>query len=1136
MWMRLVPMLAAIVMSTTVWADDKKWSMSDETYSCTTSGMTLQELASGGVTVVSHTPATKEYCEEAHKWGLKVCPYVSLYKVIDSTKGADLLREPFWKEVDASKHPEWYLRREDGEIRRPFEEVDYPAPFHQSCCNHRNLIEAYVRGVRNVMEVGADGVFVDNVHPYPKCYGPQLGLHAHDWPDKDNTECYKMALRKVYEAVKSYGPDRVVILNSGSPNSAYVGYGDSLMWESFIWRFGMAGDTGLPVKARRVAPRTWKDALTAYNRWKPFIEQGVSIAPLTYLPDKNTEDENAFFAYACAKLCGFEHWTATCAKRRDILRRLYHIRTGRPLTDLMDQGASAYRVFENALIVWNHSEETTEVTIPLRTGPRPPLIELFAMKETPLVDGKITLRLPPETGRILVPKTAALENLLREVEGQALAARLYVEKAVSERGVAPPTDLMEKLGYVQERAANCRKSIRDADFPQPIHLEALCNLSANLPTFGETEAEASIEKRLIKNAGKFSRIEIERLLNQPNAGPPLAQIEENAVTMKSCDTVARIAPSDRKLIIIGTRALELWVSPPPVEKGERWLHALRLRDVKLTADEPERKRVEGRIALRGKAQTEVKSIHGEFAVEARRGSPMIALDLRIVNDGEPYSCYAFLAAGGLRQTDPTKGTITASEAPDHRTVEWVYLHSRKEGGDGVLFTRVPAIGKSGGGSYIFGNPKSRSLAKDEAFDLSITAATLCPPLLTDRFLLERLENMRRHASLAAGLLMGISLECDAPKTATPGDAISVKLSLTGSGAAQVAQIQPTLRALLEGDEIKMTSMPASEITVPADAALYAGIDLLSSVVVTLRDGRALTLRALKTVAVLEPVEIVGRISAPPQRPGEARVGVRLRNATMRTVTVKVMLEDMPAGWKVAEMKQGCTIPPRETAEAILNVVAPSGSPNAQAQGTLKIQIPSRPEIKLPFLVKVSPCAVVPIGMGEPAVLAGFVNYKDASPVKEPTTANVRCDDKALYVSVKCSESRMDQLREVAVEDGTRTSPAVPQDDSVEVYVCPNMATGKFVRFAVNSANVRKSEAHGRWESSVSKGAQEWTVEFVLPYESIGVNPPRPGDAWGFNVCRNEQRLKEFSCWSCTYGAYAQPDRFGWILFSEPKGR
>ena len=64
-----------IVTATLSAAGAADWRMSDEQYSCYTSGMTLQELASGGVTVVSHTPATREYCGEAHQWGLKVCPY-----------------------------------------------------------------------------------------------------------------------------------------------------------------------------------------------------------------------------------------------------------------------------------------------------------------------------------------------------------------------------------------------------------------------------------------------------------------------------------------------------------------------------------------------------------------------------------------------------------------------------------------------------------------------------------------------------------------------------------------------------------------------------------------------------------------------------------------------------------------------------------------------------------------------------------------------------------------------------------------------------------------------------------------------------------------------------------------------------
>ena len=73
---------------------------SRQVYSCYTSGMTFQELANGGVTYVSHVPATRETAREAHRWGIRTMPYVSLYKVVDSSEAPEYATEPFWKEID----------------------------------------------------------------------------------------------------------------------------------------------------------------------------------------------------------------------------------------------------------------------------------------------------------------------------------------------------------------------------------------------------------------------------------------------------------------------------------------------------------------------------------------------------------------------------------------------------------------------------------------------------------------------------------------------------------------------------------------------------------------------------------------------------------------------------------------------------------------------------------------------------------------------------------------------------------------------------------------------------------------------------------------------------------------------------
>jgi hypothetical protein len=453
-------------------AAENSWSMARERYVCYASGMTLQELGSAGVTVISHAPANRQYFQEAQQWGIKVCPYISLYKV--AVPGKDnawlspneaypnnLPQEPFWKEVDASHHPEWFLRRDDGQIRRPFDIATYPVNFEQSCCNQRSLLEAYERGVRNVMELGAGGVFVDNVHPHPTCAGATLGLHAHDWPDKDNAECYKLALQRVHDAVKSYGQDRVVILNSDKV-AEYASCGDGVMWESFIWRSPFAGEQAPLVTSRLWGPHSWEKLRAALPRWRPRAEQGPSIAPLTYLPDPSSEAENAFFAYAAARLADLDQWSATAARRRDILRRLYRIQTGPPLGEPVATGEVVYRPFQNAVVACNFSTETAEVRwpIPAALGTAP--VDLYTMRTVPLVAGEGVLSLPPQSGRVIVARGEALDNLLREIEGQAVAARLRLQEKRPGSDASAPAPLMTQLQDLEARAGALRRTLPDA--------------------------------------------------------------------------------------------------------------------------------------------------------------------------------------------------------------------------------------------------------------------------------------------------------------------------------------------------------------------------------------------------------------------------------------------------------------------------------------------------------------------------------------------------------------------------------------------------------------------------------------------------------------------------------------------------
>lgn len=468
-----------------------------DTYNSPT-GMTLQELASAGVTVVTHIPATQAWINEAHQWGIKAMPYVSLYKVLDSSQGDPVedgmhfSEHPFWKEVNVYnpqthvlEYPEWLLIGPDGQVRRPFDDPNYPPYFQQSCCNHQSLINAYAQGVRNVMSLGADGVFVDNVHPSTTCYGATLGIHTHDWPYLNNAQCYKVALSNVYSAVKSYGVGKYVMLNPGGPAGQYLPYGDSTMWESFMWRNPYDGQPpGPPEQALRWDPYTFDQLKAEAAQYRPQGEQSPSVAPLTYLPSEITMQENAFYAYSWARLAGLDQWTCKGPCGRDIQRRLYRVQTGVAVSDLIETGGGAYRQFENALIATNPSSQTIQITMAVPSSMTGILFDLYnACELPPVVGGQITLTLPAESGRVIVSRGDGLDNLLREIEGQSLASKLHIEEQYA--GDPDMTALLPTLEEIQSKAAELRATVHQTSFPigaDRVTLSEMCQEIAALHT------------------------------------------------------------------------------------------------------------------------------------------------------------------------------------------------------------------------------------------------------------------------------------------------------------------------------------------------------------------------------------------------------------------------------------------------------------------------------------------------------------------------------------------------------------------------------------------------------------------------------------------------------------------------------
>ena len=441
------------------------WSFHDEVYHIYASSLNLHEMHSAGITLLSHVPARKDYFEKAHALGIRVLPYISLYKCVDLSQWPEGKVHPFWRELDLVKHPGWVLIRPDGKLRRPFNNPNYRRGAYQSCCNAPGIHEAYVRGVKGLMELGADGVFVDNVHPWPKCRGVELGIpgHTHMQPDKSNQQMFKLALAKVYQAVKSYGQDKVVILNGGR---AYGDCGDALMWESYVCSHGTI--------ERRPG---WGGVLSSAHRWADYLASGKGVAALCYLWKSHWGQlDDAHYSFACTKLSGY-HWTSssghwhaslyphfgpgatdwsatTC--RNDVLRLLYRVRLGKPLGPIAEADGITCRLFERGLVAVNPARRPLTARLPVPPQcPQP--ADLYTGALLPRQGKTFRITILPESGRVVIDRRAMAESFLEEVR---LSASELIRRH-AEVGEARAHTPLATLRQLEELSEEAKRSAGD---------------------------------------------------------------------------------------------------------------------------------------------------------------------------------------------------------------------------------------------------------------------------------------------------------------------------------------------------------------------------------------------------------------------------------------------------------------------------------------------------------------------------------------------------------------------------------------------------------------------------------------------------------------------------------------------------
>jgi hypothetical protein len=287
--------------------------------------------------LLTHVPISEKLLKKYHGMGTKVMPYVNFME----------------KRKLEEKHPEWILINKEGKRQRSDWAVSHNIPgLFFTCMNSQAYHDFALSEVRRIMDMGYDGVFVDNVIWVEPCYGDGVAGHKHTWKDKTNTQCFYELVEKIYKVVKSYGDDKAVMINSANDEQLWQ-FCDSQMDEKIM--FG--GDTTERwIRWNRAMIRYWQHLGVAVKHGK------VPVTLDRFDVTTNTKKmlNGAFMTYSATMLYD-TLWTDSMSMLRDhflhkAAKILYTLDLGKPLTEPIEYDSIFYRKFENGIVVINADE------------------------------------------------------------------------------------------------------------------------------------------------------------------------------------------------------------------------------------------------------------------------------------------------------------------------------------------------------------------------------------------------------------------------------------------------------------------------------------------------------------------------------------------------------------------------------------------------------------------------------------------------------------------------------------------------------------------------------------------------------------------------------------------------------------
>jgi len=173
-------------------------------------------------------------------------------------------------------------------------------------------------------------------------------------------------------------------------------------------------------------------------------------------------------------------------------------------------------------------------------------------------------------------------------------------------------------------------------------------------------------------------------------------------------------------------------------------------------------------------------------------------------------------------------------------------------------------------------------------------------------------------------------------------------------------------------------------------------------------------------------------------------------------------------------------------------------------------------------------------------LQDFVAANHIATLPVPTEVFTICDSEFLYAGFVCHEPQIGQLRTfTSGHDGP-----VWTDDCVEVTL--DVANGKvwLYHWIVNSHGLIWDGLHfptgldasfnAAAVAKCSVQSDRWICELKIPFQAVG-GPPRPGEVWGINFCR-ERRVSddvELTSWFPAQTGFSDPANTGEAVFAPP---